>query len=459
MKTNAIVFAAALLLAGCQHSDSAQRAQSLSSANQHGTANKRWLADNNYADQSDLWRFISDDLKMPVPDNAQVREQRYYYLQHKRSLQRVALRAEPYMYEIIRQIKNRNMPMELALLPIVESAYNPRATSSAKAAGLWQIVPSTGQHYGLRQDDWYDGRRDVIASTRTALDIMQRLNDLFDGDWLLTIAAYNCGEGCVLKAIQTNQMQNRPTDFWSLSLPQETTNYIPKMLALSSLIKHHRRYGIQLPKFRSERALARVDIGQQVMLSQIAELTGLPLETIRQYNMGYKQGVTAPDGPHYVMLPKSYVPALKKKLAEGSVTIIKPTVQLARRQPVSKTTKPTARALPTHYKVRPGDTLSTIAKRMNVSTRELQQWNKLKGSQLRSGQTLQIAKAAPRVTQKNTGKSAAALKYKVRKGDSLSSIARQHGVKIKDILRWNALAKNKHTIKPGDQITLYTAGR
>ena len=183
---------------------------------------------------------------MEVPDNPRIREQKVRYLKDKSYLHDVTLRAEPYMYWIVEQIKQRKMPMELVLLPIVESAFDPQATSSANAAGLWQIVPGTGRNYGLKQNQWYDGRRDVVASTTAALDMMQRLNAMFDGDWLLTIAAYNSGEGRVMQAIKTNKAKGRSTSYWALALSRETSLYIPKMLALSDILKNSKKYGLSL---------------------------------------------------------------------------------------------------------------------------------------------------------------------------------------------------------------------
>ncbi|WP_252516194.1 transglycosylase SLT domain-containing protein, partial [Escherichia coli] len=152
-------------------------------------------------------------------------------------IQSVASRAEPYMYSIIDEIEKRELPMELALVPVVESAFNPHVTSSANAAGLWQFVPITGNYYGLAQNQWYDGRRDVMASTKAALDLLERLYVMFDSDWALALAAYNAGEGRVMQAIKANESKNLPTDYWSLSLPKETMNYVPKILALSKVIR------------------------------------------------------------------------------------------------------------------------------------------------------------------------------------------------------------------------------
>ncbi|KAA8995910.1 murein transglycosylase D [Affinibrenneria salicis] len=451
MKAKAILIAT-VLLAGCQvppqdTSQPNQHAQSLSSAGQREAGkytgvgretSARWLDDDDSFAQRDLWNFISDELKMEVPDNARIREQKQRYLKNKSYLHDVTLRAEPYMYWIVEQIKQRNMPMELVLLPIVESAFDPHATSSANAAGLWQIVPGTGRNYGLKQDQWYDGRRDVVASTKAALDIMQRLNRMFDGDWLLTIAAYNSGEGRVLQAVKANKAKGRPTSFWALALPRETSIYVPKMLALSDILKNSKQYGITLPTPDENRALARVEVGQQIALTQAAEMSGLSLTRLKSFNPGYKRNVTAPNGPHYIMVPKTHVEQLKDSLADGN--IVQPSTRLAQNSaPVGG------------YKVRRGDTLSSIARRLNVSEKELIASNNLRSAHsLKVGQTLQVA-AATGVQDSIT--------YQVRKGDSLASIARRHGVDIDDVMRWNTVINKNMHIQPGDKLTLYVKNK
>lgn len=392
MKTRAIFFASVLLI-GCQASGhdaniSKQHAQSLSSAS-HSEKGKssdrmlpsRWQDDGtNLTQNQDLWHFISDSLKMKVPENAPIREQRNKYLKQKSYLHDVTLRAEPYMYWIVGQIKKRKMPMELVLLPIVESAFNPRATSAANAAGIWQIIPATGRHYGLKQNQWYDGRRDIIASTNVALDILQHLNEVFGGDWLLTIAAYNSGEGRVMKAVKQNKARGKPIDFWHLSLPRETTAYVPKMLALSQILKNNRRYGIRLPTTNHNRALSRVEITQQIELTKVAKMAGIPVDKLKSFNTGYKLGKTAPNGPHYIMVPKSHVPALRHSLAAENIAAIHP----------------------------------------------------IKSTQTRRSIT-----------------------YRIRKGDSIIRIAKQHGVNPKDVMRWNTLLADKKRIYPGDQLMLF----
>ncbi|MDB6373017.1 murein transglycosylase D [Photorhabdus bodei] len=445
MKTKAILFASVLLV-GCQSgpdwsTTAGQRAQNSSSASLKtgkiatDDTNQRaayWGEDDSGA-QRELWGYIRDELKMKIPDNYRVREQRNYYLKNKSYLHDVTLRAEPYMYWIVRQIKQRDMPMELILVPIVESAFNPHATSHAKAAGLWQIIPDTGRNYGLTQDKWYDARRDVAASTTAALNLLQRLNKMFNGDWLLTIAAYNSGEGRVMRAIKENQVKGKPTDFWSLSLPRETSLYVPKVLALSDVIRNSDKYGITLPKSNNQRALDQVDVGQQITLSQAAELAGMSLTSIKAYNPGYKRGVTSPNGPHYIMLPKAKVDQFKNSLANK-------TVLSNIRQEVAKNNRRLNKQ--SQYKVRSGDTLSAIAKRFNVSTRELQCMNNLRTARLlKIGQVL-------RVNNDN------AIIYRVRQGDSIASIAKRHGINIKDLMNWNDGIKTTD-IKPGIELTLY----
>ena len=446
MKAKAILLAS-VLLAGCQssHHDGTvqQHAQSLSAASQSEAAGRatsaRWLDDGtNFAQNQNLWALIGDELKMGIPENDRIREQKQKYLRNKSYLHDVTLRAEPYMYWIAGQVKKRNMPMELVLLPIVESAFNPHATSAANAAGIWQIVPSTGRNYGLKQTRNYDARRDVVASTTAALNLMQRLNRMFDGDWLLTVAAYNSGEGRVLKAIKANKARGLSTDFWSLSLPQETKIYVPKMLALSDILKNSKKYGVRLPTPDESRALARVEVKTPVDMSQLAEVTGMSLTKLKAFNAGYRNTtVVGKNGPQYVMVPQKHAAVVRESIASGEVAAVLPSQQLA------------ANTTSTTYKVRSGDTLSTIAARLNVSSRDLQQWNNLRNGKLKAGQTLRVNgnSTAGTVLAKNSG-----ITYKVRRGDSLSSIARKHGVGVKDLIRWNDDADN---LKPGDQLTLF----
>lgn len=390
------------------------------------------------APDQDLWAFIGDELKMGIPENSRIREQKQKYLRNKSYLHDVTLRAEPYMYWIAGQVKKRNMPMELVLLPIVESAFDPHATFSANAAGIWQIIPSTGRNYGLKQTRNYDARRDVVASTTAALDMMQRLNKMFDGDWLLTVAAYNSGEGRVMRAIKANKARGKPTDFWSLSLPRETKLYVPKMLALSEILKNSKRYGVRLPTTDESRALARVRLNSPVEMAQVADMAGMSISKLKTFNAGVKGSTLGVSGPQYVMVPKKHAEQLRESLASGEIDAVQS-------QLIADNTPLNSRS----YKVRSGDTLSGIASRLGVSTKDLQQWNNLRGSRLKIGQSLTVGAGSSAQRLANNSDS---ITYRVRKGDSLSSIARRHGVNIKDVMRWNHDTDN---LQPGDQLTLF----
>ncbi|WP_455427029.1 murein transglycosylase D [Dryocola sp. LX212] len=449
MKAKAILLATVLLV-GCQASrhdaNIQQHAQSLSAAGQGeagkytGRANStRWMDDGTFlAQDQNLWDFIGDEQKMGIPENSRIREQKQNYLRNKSYLHDVTLRAEPYMYWIAGQVKKRNMPMELVLLPIVESAFDPHATSGANAAGIWQIIPSTGRNYGLKQTKAYDARRDVVASTTAALNMMQRLNKMFDGDWLLTVAAYNSGEGRVMNAIKANKARGKPTDFWSLSLPRETKVYVPKMLALSEILKNNQKYGVRLPTTDESRALARVEVSNPVQLKQVAEMAGISLTTLKAFNAGVKTS-TVGKNQRYVMVPKKHADQLKASLASGEIAAVQPTLVADNRMNAGSNKS---------YKVRSGDTLSSIASRLGVSTKDLKSWNGIRGANIKVGQTLSVKNGSQRLADNDS------ITYKVRKGDSLSSIAKRHGVNIKDVLRWNDDTDN---LKPGDQLTLFVS--
>ncbi|MNV02942.1 Membrane-bound lytic murein transglycosylase D precursor [compost metagenome] len=446
MKAKAILLASVLLV-GCQSSQNTgnvqQHAQSLSAAGQ-GEAGKftsqaRWMDDGtSFAQEQDLWASISDELKMGIPENNRIRDQKQKYLSNKSYLHDVTLRAEPYMYWIAGQVKKRNMPMELVLLPIVESAFDPHATSGANAAGIWQIIPSTGRNYGLKQTRGYDARRDVVASTTAALDMMQRLNKMFDGDWLLTVAAYNSGEGRVLKAMKANKSRGKPTDFWSLSLPQETKLYVPKMLALSDILKNSKRYGVKLPSSDESRALARVSLSSPVEMKQVADMTGMSVQKLKTFNAGVKGSTLGANGPQYVLVPQKHAAQLRDSLASGEIAAVQSTL-------IADASSVTSRS----YKVRSGDTISGIASRLGVSTKDLQQWNNLRGSNLKVGQNLTVGAGS---SAQRLARNSDSITYRVRKGDSLSSIAKTHGVNIKDVMRWNDDTGN---LQPGDQLTLF----
>jgi len=293
-------------------------------------------------------------------------------------------------------------------------------------------MPATGRYFGLKQDWWYDARRDPIASTQAALDYLQKLHDRFDDDWLLAMAAYNAGGGTVARAIDANLAKGKPTDFWSLKLPAETRQYVPRILALSRIIADPQRYDIALPKIDNDPRFTKVEIGEQLDLKVAAKLAGMPAEELIRLNAGFNRWATHPEGPHYILLPVDKVEGFLENLS---------------RLP------PDERLRWTRYRIRPGDTLSGIARKHGVTVSALMQANHLRDHRIRAGKDLIIPlSASPTLAIDTSPVASRRMKYRVRKGDSLYRIARRFGVRIQDLKKWNRLASNN--LRPGQTLTV-----
>ena len=370
-------------------------------------------------------------------DNPRIDQQRIVFASQTRYFELTSARAQRYLYYVVEQLDERQMPLELALLPFIESAYNPQAISSAQAAGLWQFIPSTGRNFSLRQDWWYDGRRDITASTGAALDYLTLLNGYFDGDWLLALAAYNCGEGCVGRAIKRNEALGLPTDYWNLQLPRETMNYVPKLLALAQIVDSPTAYGTVLPSLANEPYFAGVAIDQQIDLHKVAELADLSTDELLSLNPAFNQRVTAPNGEYQLLIPVDHVEQFTAALAS---------------LPANE------RVNYQHYRVRSGDTLSQIAQRHQLSVGVIRDVNDINGSLLRVGQTLMLPQLAgsPAAPATNTLAGADSLRYRIQPGDNLWTIARAHGTTVNRIKRDNNLSSNGLTV--GETLVLQTGG-
>lgn len=266
----------------------------------------------------DVWQRIRSNLNLTIPKNSRVASQRDWFVKHPTYLTRVAKRAEPFLFYIVEELEANNMPIEIALLPIVESAFDPFAYSHGRASGMWQFVPGTGKRFGMKQNWWYDGRRDVVASTQGAIEYLKYLNEFFDGDWMLALAAYNSGEGRVRRAVRKNQKKNLPTDFWSLDLPKETRAYVPKLLALADIVKRSDELKIKLHEIENSSVLTQVNIGSQLDLAKAAQLAELSLTELQRLNPGFNRWATDPDGPHYLLLPSHKVAVFEEGLAKLS---------------------------------------------------------------------------------------------------------------------------------------------
>ena len=247
-------------------------------------------------------------------DNPRIQAELNWFVGHPDYLTRVFTRAQRYLPHITAELDRRGLPLELALLPIVESAYDPFAYSHGRAAGLWQMIPGTATRFGIKQNWWYDGRRDVVDSTRAALEYLEHLYDFNEGDWLNAIASYNSGEGNVRKAVRRNRAANKPDDFWNLKLSKETSAYVPRLLALVKIVADPAQYNLVLPRVPDEPQFIVADIGSQIDLALAAELAGVDVDTVYTYNPGYNRWSTDPKGPHTLVMPVD--------VADGFVTAL-----------------------------------------------------------------------------------------------------------------------------------------
>ena len=317
----------------------------------------------------DLLGRMRAGFALPAVEEAAVQRQIDWFLEHPEYLDRSLERGRRYLHHIVSQLEERNMPRELALLPVVESAFDPFARSPHRALGLWQFIPSTGRRYGLEEDWWLDNRRDVLAATRAALDHLQELHDEFDGDWLLALAAYNAGAGSVRRAIERNRQLGEPIDFFHLRLRPETRAYVPKLLAIARLAAQPERFGLELPSIPDAPYFEPIDVGGQIDLGVLSELTGVPLDELRALNPGFKRFATSPDGPRELLVPAAARAQCEEVLAE---------------LPASK------RMRYARHQVRRGDTLIAIARRYGVPVELLRSANRLRGVLIRPGDDLLV---------------------------------------------------------------------
>lgn len=323
-----------------------------------------------YHHADNIWDVLRDEFSLPhYEDHPAVQDKIEWYMNNQDFLLRSANRAAPYLYYILQQIKKRHLPAELALLPIIESGYNPLSSSPVGAAGIWQLMPSTAAGLGVRQDWWYDGRRDVIASTRAALNHLAYLESFFEGNWLLALAAYDTGEGNVVAAIKKNIRYGYDTDFWSLPVAAETRNYVPSLLALAIIISHPDRYPIYFPPVRNAPYLAQVDVGKQINLKYAAQLAGISYKKMIALNPAYNKRLLATKGPSKFILPIENVMQFTENLSHTPLS-----------QPMNWI----------HYKVKTGDNIMLVAKKFKTTPTAIRHLNHLAKNSLRHGITILI---------------------------------------------------------------------
>lgn len=398
----------------------------------------------------DIWDRIRSGFTLDY-SNPGVQSDLKWFAANQAYLDRVVERARPFLYYIVTETEKRNMPLEIALLPVVESAFQTFAYSHGRAAGIWQFIPSTGRIYGLRQNWWYDGRRDVWASTQAALKYLEALNNKFD-DWELALAAYNSGSGTVKRAIRKNKKRGRGIDFWSLrrNLPKETRGYVPKLLAIAAIVAEPERYGVELQSVDNEPYLARVELDGQLDLALAAEMADLSVEEIYALNPAFNRWATEPGFKSHLLLPLENQSRFEEQLA-----LLPSEKRIGWKR----------------HRVRRGETIGQIARRYNTTAQVIRKVNKLRGNMIRQGRGLIIPVALkPRSEythtsdkrkkriQNTTRKGRVKKLYVVKEGDSFWTISRQFKVGVRQLAKWNAMAP-RDRLSVGQKLVVWVKKR
>lgn len=458
---------------------------------------------------SDLFDRMRAGFQLEDVDRHAVDVQADWYADHPEYLERSFARAELYMYHIVTELEARGMPLEIALLPVVESAFEPYAYSRARASGLWQFIPRTGSRFGLKQDWWYDGRRDIVESTRAAFDYLQFLHDEFNGDWLLAVAAYNCGESAVARAVANNAAEGKPTDFWSLKLPRETRAYVPKLLAMKRLVADPEGHGLGFSRIPNQPYFARVETLGQIDLKVAANIVGISHEQLYELNPAFHRWATDPTGPHYLLVPADVAELFNQNVAQLTgderLGVMRYTVEkgdsvseVARRfhtkadvirqlndLPTGVLTVGSELRVPssaiklppkvmlaaarfdgrreatrTHvHVVRRGDSLWGIARRSGMDVNTLATMNGMQPTDtLRAGTRLRLTSSSSGKTTLASTSHSRRVSYTVRRGDTLYAIARLFQVSAAQIADWNDISV-RSTIRPGQKLTIRVSSR
>jgi membrane-bound lytic murein transglycosylase D len=398
-------------------------------------------------EEVDVWSRIRKGFAIPDLENPLVTNQLNWYTTRPDYIQRTTMRASRYLYHVVQELEKRNMPTELALLPFIESAFNPQAYSSAKAAGMWQFIPSTGLDFNLKQNMFKDERRDVLASTDAALTYLQKLYGMF-GDWQLALAAYNWGEGSVQRAIKKNEAAGRPTDFNSLSalMPAETRNYVPKLQAVKNIIATPGQYGITLPKVDNQPYFITIGKTRDIDIKVAAQLAELSVDEFKALNPQFNRPVIAGGSKTQILLPQGNAEKFKANLAKWGRALSSWTAH--------KVT--TAREKIEHIAARFGTTPDVIREVNQIPSKMV----------LKAGSTILVPKSslsadtdiAPEVVDNATIAverdlpETKRITVKVGKRDNLASIARHYKVSVAQLKDWNSL--HRDSVAPGQKLQI-----
>jgi membrane-bound lytic murein transglycosylase D len=396
----------------------------------------------------DLWERIRRGFAMPDLEVEQVQERERWYANRPDYIQRMTARSRKYLYHIVEELERRNMPTELALLPFIESAFNPNAVSSASASGMWQFMPRTGKDYALKQNAFRDDRRDVLASTRAALDYLQRLHRKF-GDWHLALAAYNWGEGNVSKALARNQQSGEPLAYTELRMPAETRLYVPKLQAMKNLVSNPDGLGVDLPSIPNHPYFESVPLPRDADVVLIAKLAEVSLEDFKALNPSAHRPVMLAKGTPNILLPWENAEVFKLNFENHG----------------KKTASWTVWVAPQTMKVQ------DAAKRAGMSTDEFRKVNKIpSGMVIRAGSALLVPRSASQVKDvpakvADQGQLSLAPEQilrrqsiTVRKDETMASVAKRYKVSLDQLAEWNKLSTTS-ALKPGQKLVLMLPGK
>ena len=368
----------------------------------------------------DIWERIRRELTIKIPNDqiaaTSIYRERLY--KNQSAVNRISKSGQRYLFHTLSRAQELDLPVELALLPFVESEFDPYAKSVDGATGIWQFMPATGKEWGLKSNWWYDGKKDVLASTEAALKFLSYLHQKFDEDWLLAMAAYNTGPSRVNRAIRKNKIQDKGIRFWDLDLPKETTAYVPKLLVLCELINNPKSFEVNLPSIANRPYFQRVKIPGQLDLMQAADLAGLKPETIYELNPGFNQWATDPSGPHYLLLPIGVSDRFITQLESLDENDL---VRWDR------------------YKIRRGDSLSRIASRYKIEVAVLKEINGMDDDLIIAGKEIMVPRGSAWADKQSPREQL----YVVLKGDTLWNISRKFKVSIEDLVLWNELNLEK----------------
>ena len=387
--------------------------------------------------EEDVWQRIRNGFRMNDLDSPLIKRHEKWYASHPDYVLRMSERAKRYLFHITEEVERRGMPAEIALLPIIESAFNPGANSVASASGIWQFIPSTGKNFGMEQNWWYDGRRDIIGATNGALDYLQKLHDQF-GDWHLALAAYNWGENAVARAQATNRRRGKPTDYLHLKMPRETSNYVPKLLAIKHIVSDPARFGLVLHEIPNRPYFAAVTPPEPMDVKIAAELAEVSMEEFLALNPGHNRPVILQDQAEMLLLPADKIETFRSNLEKSEQRLV------------------SWRA----YESRKGETFAGIAKRFDIPLEQLRTTNGLsRYAVLSNGQTLLVPVSengtseefSPFNMHATAVQEMSGLVYVVGKGDTISGIARKFRVSQNSLVAMN---KNSHRLRIGQRFTI-----